>query len=172
MISTSSINKANEFIKQFEEDPNNPDRRMQAAVLGHLLFVRQYETSVRHQFVYAEELINHLADLGFPALNKEQFRAKIIGPLRDEEIVLAGTWDGYKLAASSVDMIDYVKHVESIVIPMLKRLRKAQTTVKMATANRHDIIGSPEFGDLKSIIDAYVDNEICPTAYRVECAEE
>ena len=108
--------------------------------------------------IYSEELramVN--ADREKP-LSEEAFLSVIIGEIRKEGIVVAGTKKGYKLATTVSDVAEYLNHTRLVIMPMLLKLRAARCLLK--TSAEYDILMSPEYGDLKMILDAIDDSHL------------
>lgn len=153
-IRQHSLNKVDSFLSSFEYS-TDPDRQMQTAVLRHLLFVRLFEA--RTDAVYSDALIQCVKKLGFDELSKQTFRMRIVGPLRDAGILLAGSQNGYKLALCYKDVQVYVEHCSSIVGPMLDRLQKAREDLRLATTNQLDIVGTGKEEKLRKLLEALAD---------------
>lgn len=80
------------------------------------------------------------------------FRSKVIAKLRDEGVIIASSHlkeGGYKIPHTYSDIIDYVDHVNSVIVPMIKRLGKARELMKMASTNQIDLLDSPKYDCLK-----------------------
>jgi len=150
--------RANDFLNE-HEDSDDDDRRMQASTLKRLLFARIYEDGA-DQSVFSDSLIDWLEGEGFEKLSKQPFTNRVIGKLRDAGIILAGRNDGYRLALTSSDIDDYIRHDKSIIAPMLHRLLIARDTVRSGTANKYDILDTSEHNNLRSVADQFRDSII------------
>jgi len=158
-IYACSTNRATKFIQEFSEhDKEEP--RMQVAVLRHLLFERLYESSNEPSNKVSDELIRHLKRQGFQDLTRQQFSSKVIGPLRDQGILISGGSDGYRLACSAADVRRYLIHDMSIIRPMLARLKKARTGLLRDTSSRYDALASDDFSFLRALVEAVSDHDI------------
>lgn len=136
------------------EDSTDMDRQMQAATLARLLFVRHFEDRDR-QAIVSDILIEHLVHHGYEKLPKQAFQSRVIGRLRDDGIVLAGTADGYRLALTEADIQDYLDHDRTIMEPMLRRMNIARETVMLHTTGRYDILAQPQYQTLKKLAETY-----------------
>lgn len=157
MILSHNISTAQKFI-DLHEDRADEDRNMQAAVLSRLLFHKIHEEEEKG--LVADNLISGLLHLRFPELSGRAFRKRIIGPIRDEGIVIAGSTDGYRFVTAIDDVARYVKHDAGIIIPMLARLRKARNAIKQCTGNRFDILGRNQNPVLKKILESLTEAEL------------
>ncbi len=160
IIRASSTGSADDFVRRFEDDKKDLDRRMQAAALAHLLFLVEYDPDPGHHTVHAKALIDHLKRLGFPDLVDAQLRSRVIGPLRDAGMLISSNPVGYRIATSSADLNEHVQYMQSMVEPMIGRLCRAREAVSIATANKHDILALAEFASLKAIVDAFADQAV------------
>ncbi len=158
-IRASCINRVLEFERE-HGDSDNEDRQMQIAVLRHLLFQKEYGENNRDDAIYADDLISHLEWQSFPKLNRQSFSSRVIGPLRDAGLVLAGSNDGYRLAMSTRDIRLYLDHDWAIIKPMLHRLKTAQEVIRMATSNRVDILTLPEYSSLRCLVRTFEDQQL------------
>lgn len=158
-IYACSTNRASQFIQELSED-DKEERRMQVAVLRHLLFERLYESSNETSNKVSDELIRHLKRQGFQDLTRQQFSSKVIGPLRDRGILISGGTDGYRLACSAADIRRYLIHDMSIIRPMLARLKIARSGILQDTANQYDALSSDDFSFLRVLIDAVSEHDI------------
>ena len=145
-IARSCMNKAGAFISK-NVGSQDDVRAMQAIIMDRLLQHRLLGED-RGQSIVSDKLIEILGQCGFDDLSKQAFTSKIIGGLRDEGFILAGTPSGYRLAMSHADIRDYLAHDDSVIGPMLFRLCKAQETIKMATQNELDILEPREYARL------------------------
>ena len=119
------------------ESSSSQDERAMSIVLEELLFARIFEEGAR-QSIYADRLPDVLDQHGI-GMNTRQVRS-LVGIIRDAGVVVAGSPNGYKLALTASDITEYLSHTESIVGPMLARVRRARESVKLDTSGRYDIL--------------------------------
>jgi hypothetical protein len=118
-----------------------------------LLYSRTYS---KKGFVSTRELLNHL-DYGRKApISEQYFRTKIVGKVRDFGVLVAsnssGERKGYMLPESADDLYKFINHSNSVVVPMIKRIKKARDIIKLATNNELDLLAKPEYERLQKII--------------------
>lgn len=154
IIRAACINRADSFEREFI-DKGDENRDMQIATLRHLIFLKECGDNTNDDSIYADALIQHLKKLQFPVLNRQTFSSRVIGPLRDSGIILAGDHDGYRLATSVDDIRTYLSHTLSIVEPMMARLKMARENIRQATSNRLDILGFPDYKCLAELMSAF-----------------
>ncbi len=158
LIRTICENAVVRMIGQYGDD-ESPDRQMQVAVLRHMLFLDEHATG-DGRAVHSGALISHLKWLGFEEINDRRLRVSVIGPIRDEGVIIAGDSNGYRLAMSVEDIERYIRHDRSIVEPMLARLVKARNMVKTGTANRYDMLGRDELTVLREVAQTFSNSNI------------
>lgn len=158
--------RAQHFINKHEESPED-DRQMQAATLKRLLFARLYEEGTDCS-VYSATLIEALNDEGFEELSDQAFKLRIIGKIRDAGILLTGSNEGYRLALTTDDIDEYIRHDSTIIVPMLRRLLTAREIVKTITLNKYDILSSQEHISLCRLADQFSDHVIEAESMRAE----
>ena len=78
----------------------------------------EYEETTR-RYIYADELIEHLRKCGW-TIGKRSFTEEVIGGLRKENIIIAGSPIGYKLALSLEDVNEYLEQARKSFFPCLK----------------------------------------------------
>ena len=127
------------------------------------------ETPVRY---HTKRIIQHLVGLGHEEMGEQDFRRNIIGPLRDEGILISANKDGYMLATTLAEIEDFLGHGETIIFPMISRIDTAAKTIRMATAGGCDILGTPEHRGLKSIVERINDLRFEQTSTSEEVEDE
>jgi len=146
-------NSAVRFIDRFSGS-SEEERQMQVSVLRHMLFLQEYQigdSPAKH----SATLIRHLTSRGFEEITSRKFRQSIIGPLRDQGVIIAGDSNGYRLAMCADDVNRYIRHSSSIVEPMMARLLRARSLLKTGTANRFDMLASEEFTVLRKVLQTF-----------------
>lgn len=152
-IRTICQNAIVQFIDKHATDDDDK-RRMQVATLRHLLFLNEH-ANADNRTIYSGGLISHLTWLGFEKINDRTLRVSVIGPIRDEGVIIAGDNNGYRLAMSASDVERYVRHDRTIVEPMLSRLVKARALLKTGTTNLYDMLAPEGFTILRELADKF-----------------
>lgn len=122
-----------------------------AAVIEYLLYVAEWIDETR--WIQTDELIHQLLKLGYD-VNPEKLRRSIIGPLRDDDLIIASSSRGYKLPVCLADVKHFVLHTNSIVPPMLSRLSRARDALKARTLGALDILADEELAYLRKVLEA------------------
>ena len=127
--------------------------RAQTEVLRFLLFKVKFVDP--GAFFSTGEIIDHLASNAGLQLSEHAIRSGVIAPLRDEGVILASGSDGYKIPVCESDLARYLAHADSIIPPMLTRIRRARNDLKMVSGGELDILGSSRFDQLRSLVDQF-----------------
>lgn len=156
-ISTPMLQRISNFISN-REGSSNPIHRMQVEVIRMLRFAREFESPSR-QRIHSDELMARLSHQGFEDIGKRAFTKEIIGEIRLQGIILAGSQSGYRLALTLGDIRDYLEHNRNIIEPMISKLAKARQSVKHDTANAVDILGNEPFRLLAKLVEGAAEFE-------------
>jgi hypothetical protein len=167
-IEEAAVRRAKNLLDVLGDSADLKDK-MRAITLDALLFARLFESGPRRS-IYAEQLLENLSAHGIEAPPMQAFRSDVIGGLRDRQIVIAGTSEGYRLAISAEDISDYLEHTERVVGPMLDRVVSARVAVKQDTMNRHDILEN-EDAVLRAIVSAFTEAQVLPRSTTDEGVE-
>ena len=123
-----------------------------------LFLLHQYAFGTK-KYISSKELINHLNIGRDKPLKDQEFRSNIIGKLRDKGILIAssskgeGDKKGYKLPSNSSDISKFVDHGNSLILPILNRIKICRDAINLATQNKYDILEKAEFIKLKKMLD-------------------
>lgn len=151
-ISQYSINLALDFIdtkKTKTQEDTDQINCVKLLLLHHDVFGAK-------KYLSAKELMSHL-DIGRKKpLKDQQFRSSVIGRLRDQGLLIAssakGDKKGYRLPTSAADLLKFLDHGNSLVVPILNRIQMCRERVKLATNNELDILDKDQFSKLKKIL--------------------
>lgn len=154
-IAAAGFNSANLFIDQKKVE-NQDDTDQINCVKLLLLYFNNYGSN---RYIPTRELIRHLA-VGRPErLSEHNFRTKVIGKIRDAGVLVVssstGQHKGYKLPASIEDLHKFLNHGNSMILPMLHRIKLLRNKIRLSTLNAIDIVEKEEFQDLKKLLDNF-----------------
>ncbi len=148
-ISDLGLNLASQFLNKFEGS-KIPYVIDQCTCLRYLLF--HFRNINPETYVTTFELKNQIEQLRSGEISMHYFRSKIIAKLRDNGVILASSNKGYKLPSSSKDLYDFVNHSNSYIHPMIERLLRCRSIIRLATKGL-DIFDHEEFKYLRIIKD-------------------
>lgn len=149
-IANLCYTQAVKFINKYEYSDDS-DTQAQIIILKYLLF--RFMNNDTRTYIFTKELIHQLDGTTLSNISIQGFRLKVIGRLRDKGVVIASSSKGYKIPSKKSEIIDFINHDASIVIPMLARLKKCRDLVKLATVDKLDVLSAEEYSDLKQFFD-------------------
>ncbi|MDX2055010.1 MAG: DUF3800 domain-containing protein [Polyangiaceae bacterium] len=150
-IATYALRQAEQFIQKYENSRDD-EVSCQVAVLERLILERRIGDPGGH--VSTSELLEALRARGYAPKTKTWLRMNVIAPLRDQEVLVASSQSGYNLPASQADLVAFVRHAETICVPMLHRVDAACRAVKLATDGEIDILDMPELASVRALVGA------------------
>jgi len=151
-IAAICLKKAAEFL-ELHQNEENEDIKAQVIVLKYLLF--RFMNNDTRKYIPTKELKNQLQYTANADISTQTFRTKIIGSLRDNGVIISGSSvkKGYKIPANEGELLDFINHGTSIIIPMLERMKKCRDTIRLGTLNQIDLFSRTEYASLKRYFD-------------------
>ena len=143
-------------LKFIEKNMNSRDEDTQKRVqtLRCLLYEKRF--SISDGYMSAKNIIPILIEkYGVERLSRQAFRNDVIAKLRDEDVLISSCSDGYKIPESYEDLCKYAEQINLNVIPMLNRLDRSRTHIRILTDNKLDIIDGDGFSNLKALLDCH-----------------
>lgn len=116
------------------------------------VLVRYHEANHPRKYTTANEFIRHLNVNRDNQMGKEHF-VNLIGHLRDKGLLIASSRGGYKIPTNLLEIKQYIRHGNSIIIPLIRRIEECRKALKLATKNELDILDDNEFKRLKDLIE-------------------
>ena len=151
-IYSIGIRSALNFIDSHKNSKDD-EIRLQILFLRHLVFVVNNESI--NKFVSSRELITILSDLSESHISRDYLYRKIIAPLRDAEVIISSSSQGYKIPTCVDDIFSYINQTNGVVGPMLSRVEKCRNLILQQTDGALDVLDDPAlskykryFGDL------------------------
>lgn len=142
-------------VLELLENAQEAEKKMQYFTLHSLFLARCYEEQSR-QWIYSDKIYDDLCKQKFE-ISKRAFTVKIVGGLRMQGIIIAGSPNGYKLALNLDDINEYLLHDKKIIFPMLKKLRMAKDSVQ--TIIQYNIL-SGEYSRFDDILNVITENDL------------
>lgn len=150
LIATLCLKQAVEFINS-NSDSEDEEIQAQIIVLKYLLF--RFMNNDLRSYIPTKELIKQLAHTNYSEISTRAFRTNIIAKLRDSGVIISSAKKGYKIPATEVELLDFINHGTTIIMPMLARLKKCRDLVKLGTLNELDLFDRTEYSSLKKYFD-------------------
>lgn len=148
VISLSSIRLAINFIEKYKKSDVVNDREC-VLVLKHLLSTMI--SSNKNEYVNSSVLRMNLKYFTATNYTSQYFKTRIIARLRDENVLISSSSKGYKIPENEEDIIKFINHSNSMIQPMLNRVKKAQHRVYAATNGELDILDKESFKKLRKM---------------------
>ena len=109
--------------------------------------------NAQRRYIPTKELISQLKFAGYPNISLLSFRNKIIAPLRDSEVVISSSKNGYKIPSTEEELCAFVNHGKTIIMPMLSRLKKCNDVIAMGANGRIRLFDKAEYRDLRQMLE-------------------
>jgi hypothetical protein len=148
LIRKHALAKAEIFLNE-NVDRDDEEIRMQYITLAYLLFINRFEDD--RDYVPTYEILGHLQQNGFH-VTEQVIRSSIVAKLRDSGVLIASCSKGYKIPKRYSDVRDFVERVNSLVLPLLERLKKAQDSFSMASHGEINILRGAHYQDLQALV--------------------
>lgn len=156
-IARHSMDLAEEFVAS-NDDSRDEDVRARVAVLERLLFERRFGEGSRP--VATAALLDNLRTRGFGEKGDNWLRRNVIARLRDRGLLITSSSHGYKLPERRADLVAFVRHAESVCVPMINRVRSACDITKLATAGDVDVLSDEELATVRKMADVIENDRI------------
>jgi Protein of unknown function (DUF3800) len=155
-IANYSVNLARVFIEKKEGKVKLSQQEIDQihCVKLLLLYFRNFD---HKKYISAKEIISHLNIGRKEEMQDQYFRTNVVAKLRDVGIIIAsnssGNRKGYKLPSCSEDLYNFINHGNSMIIPMLSRIKRCRDGIKLVTMNKLDILDKEEYKTLKNLLE-------------------
>ncbi len=117
---------------------SDPDLNLRVEVLRYLLFRLDHDAP--GSYVPTNEILRSIREVAGMEVSDTVLRAKAIGPLRDDGVMIVSGGQGYKIADCTLDVRSFVSEVDRRVVPQLKRLGIMRDGVLSTTSGEVDIL--------------------------------
>lgn len=148
-IANYSVKTAHRFVK---DNANSKDLMIRDRV-NFLKYLLTHLSLGQNRYIYSQEIKSNIQTFNMETQERKLTMREIVGPLRDEGLLIASSSKGYKLATSSKDLVDYVDFSSSMIIPMLHRIDKCRNIILTLTENKLDILDGDKYRDLQNFFD-------------------
>lgn len=149
LLAELSIKLANGFLSR-KSSNRSQQATDQVSCLGFLLFHFKHINPTR--YITSFELIEHVRARRGKNVSLHFFQTKVIAPLRDAGVLIASSSRGYKLPASHQDLYDFIGHSNTIIEPMLSRVKKFRDQIVKATDGKLDVLAADEFKLIRKVV--------------------
>lgn len=149
-----ALRQAARYLREHRDD-EDPLEVARVATLDRLMFASQLDEG--SSFVHADEILDHLCELGPRNIGKRWLSSEVIGPLRDDGVVITGSSRGYTIPSGASDLDEHARDVGSKAVPMLRRLSRYRSDLALSTGGAIDLLASADLADVKRLVKALDD---------------
>lgn len=148
-IAELSIYLAAQYIKEHELSEEMWEIK-RVFILNRLLFYARFSPK---DYLNTGKLMNMVKKyLGYKS-SEQEFRAEVIGRLRDNGVLIASSDKGYKIPLTLNEAYGHCDRMIQMILPMLGRLQKFRKGILTATENELDIFNQPDYKNIKVYFD-------------------
>lgn len=151
IVQSIAVNIAVNFLK-INENNFGEHVKQQRVVLEYLIFNAMFNDD--SGFISTAEIVEHVRSFGFDKITNQSLRSGIIAKLRDSNVLIASSGKGYKIPTTYKDMLTFAELVNDHALPLLSRLSRARTTIKLASNGNTDFLNHSKFKKLRNIIES------------------
>ena len=149
-IAETCFRKAKKYIEENRSSVDE-DIKQRVIVLEYLLF--RFMNNSQRRYIPTKELINQLVYSGYENHSTQSFRNRVIAPLRDAEVVISSSKNGYKIPSTEDELRSFMNHGKTIILPMLSRLKKCNDIIAVGTNGRIRLFDNAEYRELKALLE-------------------
>jgi hypothetical protein len=135
-IEEYTLRNARKFV--YENDNSKNENTQNQVLCVRVLLQHHYFHP--NDFLYGDKLLEDINEIRLPKLTQHQFHSNIIAGLRDKNIIISSSHNGYKLPASLKDIYSFLDLVNKMVVPLLKRVDSCRKALLRTTDFKLDIL--------------------------------
>ncbi|TXK24828.1 DUF3800 domain-containing protein [Pontibacter qinzhouensis] len=149
-VTAAALLRARGYLERHggSEDPVTKSR---VAFVEYLLLVFTY--NYRTRYIHTHELLQHLNSFKYEHFTEHRFRSLVVGPVRDEGVLIVSSAAGYKLPCSTRDVYSFFNYYNQQIQPMLGRLGQCHRALELATGGALNVLEEPEYAGLRKLLD-------------------
>ncbi|WP_162056289.1 DUF3800 domain-containing protein [Pontibacter pamirensis] len=148
-ITAAAQLRAREYLQR-HAGSEDPVVRSRMVFVEYLLMVFTY--NYRTRFIHTYELLQHLNSYKYENYTEHRFRSLVVGPVRDEGVLIVSSSAGYKLPCSTRDIYNFFNYYNQQIQPMLARLGQCHRALELATGGELNVLEQPEYDNLKKLL--------------------
>jgi hypothetical protein len=149
VVYREALRRAVEFIDAAHDESD--EFRLRCVFLKWLI---DYSTEDDQEYLLSDEIRRRFShELGVE-LDGQALRNRIVGPLRDSDLLIASSSKGYRLPSSVKDIRGYVDLCRTQIPPALARVRRAREIIRSSTIGKLDILAGDDLAELRKAVEA------------------
>jgi hypothetical protein len=149
-IANYCLRLATKYIQEHKEQGVSSDID-KVLVLEYLM--NQLFAYNAKKYISSKELIRYVNSISKVKYNDQTFKTNIIANLRDNNVIISSSANGYKIPVSKKELYSYTNMTLGMVMPMLERLDKCRSRILALTNNELDILEVEEHHKIKHYFD-------------------
>ena len=106
-----------------------------------------------NKYISSKELIRYINGISKVQYNDQTFKTNLIANLRDNNVIISSSANGYKIPVSKKELYSYTNITLGMVMPMLDRLERCRSRILALTNNELDILEAEEHQKIKQYLD-------------------
>lgn len=146
----TAVAKAELFIEKHEE-AHEEEIRIQVCVARKLVFHALWG---KDEYLSAPVILVYLRTCNFN-ISEQFFRTAIIAKLRDSDVIISSCNKGYKIPSSYADILDFIERVDSLVVPYLRRLKRARDIIHESSLGEYDLLKGTKYPALVKLLETF-----------------
>lgn len=149
-IHKHALAKAELFLEKYGEN-SDEETKLRICALRFLVFKSRLSPDT--DYLSTKEILNQLEACGFKGVSDHAIRSTIVSKLRDKDVIIASSHKGYKIPRNYADLHDFVDRVNSQVLPLLERLKRAHNSYIQASSGDVDLLKGPNYPELVKLLE-------------------
>lgn len=133
---------------QFNKD--DIDCKAKVLTVEYLLMNAKYIKP--YDYIYTDELISWLSNNKIK-FSEEEYRAKVIAELRDEDVVIGSSRKGYKIPLKMNEILDHINLNANMYMAIMKRTKNLIEIFKAKSFGKIDLLNEDAFRIHKKLFD-------------------
>jgi hypothetical protein len=149
VVYREALRRATNFLDIVHDESD--DIRLRCVFLKWLI---DHSARDDQEFMLSDEIRRRFRhELGVE-LDGQALRNRIVGPLRDSDLLIASSSKGYRLPGSVKDIRGYVDLCSTQIPPALARVRRARDIIRSSTIGELDILAGDHLTELRKAVEA------------------
>lgn len=140
-------------VKFVEENKYSQDLLIKDMILVLEYLLNQLHAYNPNHYITSKELMKYINGISKAHYTDQTFKTNIIAGLRDRDVIISSSSNGYKIPVSKRELYSYANMTLGMVTPMLERLNKCRRRVLSLTDNEFDILDLDEYKKYKYFFD-------------------
>lgn len=111
------------------------------------------ESSRGASYMSSTQILENLNLVSISHVSRIALRNQIVGPLRDEGVIVVSTAFGYKMPTTMSEIYQFVEFFAGYIRPMLQRVSRLRERLRIASNGEFDVLDLDRYRDLQMALD-------------------